>query len=135
MRDGSGLRDQKTTERAPPIDAVIRLPNVISTRDDLEAWLGVPLHRFESSRHGAGHYGQLNTAVEGGWPALVALLERVGPALQDCVNRGVVGRPEIDVGWMMGGGSVASSLRVPQAVTAAIARYGFELVVSVYRAD
>jgi hypothetical protein len=66
----------------------------------------------------------LNAAGED-WQALVVLMDRVGPTLGDCVDRGEMGKPEVDVGWRSGANKVAPSLRVPQ-------QFGIELVVSAY---
>jgi len=113
------------------IDGVIRLPNIELTRAEVERLLGVTLDRFEPSKHGASHYGQLNAPAKD-WQALVALMNQVGPPIRDCVKRGEMAKPEVDVGWRIGANNVASSLNVPPAVTSAIAQFGFELVVSAY---
>ena len=53
-----------TSELEMEIGAVIRLPDITSTREDVEKRLGVPLDRFEPYRRGAGHYGQVNAPGE-----------------------------------------------------------------------
>lgn len=121
-----------SSEFETEIDAVIRLRNVALPRDEIESKLGLPLDRFESSKRDKGSYGQLNIAAEGGWTGLITLMDHVGPAIRDCVERREMGKPEVDVGWAVGGYIVASSLCIPPAVTAAVARFGFKLVVSAY---
>jgi hypothetical protein len=113
------------------IDGVIRLSNIELTRSEVERLLGVTLDRFEPSKHGASHYGQLNAQAED-WQALVALMNQVGPPIRDCVRRGEMAKPEVDVGWHIDANNLASSLHVPPAVTSAIAHFGFELVASAY---
>jgi len=75
---------------------------------------------------------QLNPALDGGWQALIFLMNQVGPALRDCVQRGDMGRPEIDVGWTICSETFTRSLGIPEAITSAAARFGFDLVVSAY---
>ncbi|WP_156387498.1 hypothetical protein [Methylobacterium sp. Leaf399] len=115
----------------PSVNAVVRVPDVTISRTSMEATVG-PLDRFEASKASGFSYAQIGASEDCAWSDVLALIERVGPALLRHVERGEVGRPSLDVAFFVQEDRVTASLLVPNDVVAAIGRFGFDLEASAY---
>ena len=116
----------------PYFDAVLRFGEVRISRAELVAALGVSPFRYEPSRKGAGSYAQVNLRRENDWDEIVTLLQQIGPAIRQALDRGETSGVELDVGFFVPGAHPMASLRVPQRVCEALAQHGVELNITVY---
>lgn len=99
----------------------------------MEATVG-PLDRFEAWKASGTSYAQIDAPADCAWSEVIALIERVGPALLGHVERGDIGRPSLDIAFVIHGDCVSASLLVPNEVAAAVGRFGFDLEASAYLA-
>lgn len=120
-----------TEQTKPAVTAVLRVPKVALSRMSLEMLVG-PVDRFGASKAGDSSYAQINAPNDCGWSDVFALIERVGPALLEQVERGEVGRPSLDVAFFIQSDRASASLLVPNEVVGAVGRFGFDLEVSAY---
>lgn len=116
------------------VNAVVRVPALTVSRTSMEATAG-PLDRFEVSEANGTNYAQISAPEDCAWSDVLALIERVGPALLGHVERGEVGRPSLDVAFFLQEDRVCASLLVPNDVVTALGRFGFDLEASAYLAS
>ena len=117
---------------SPDLDAVLRLSDVVLSREALETALGMPPDRFEVARKGNSNYAQINLPEGSSWEAVTAFANRIGPSVQSLFQQGEIGRPSLDVALHLEEGHVSASMRIPHAAAATIGRFGINLDVSAY---
>ena len=117
---------------SPVLDAVLRLSDVILSREALENALGILTDRFEAARKGSAHYAQFNLPKGATWEEVTAFANRIGPSVQSLLQQGQIGRPSLDVALHLEEGHVSASMRIPHTAAAALGRFGINLDVSAY---
>ena len=117
---------------SPDLDAVLRLSDVVLSREALETALGMPTDRFEVARKGNANYAQINLPEGSSWEAVNAFADRIGPSVQSLFQQRQIGRPSLDVALHLEEGRVSASIRIPHATAATIGRFGINLDVSAY---
>jgi hypothetical protein len=117
-----------------PFVAVIRLSDVKPSREDLGAWLGCVIDRFERSRRNSGFYAQVDLAdgpPDEIWNRLQVLIDQTGPNLKSLRDDSAIGATVLDVGFSVGEFAVISR-SIPAEIVASLGRYGIGLEVSFY---
>ena len=117
---------------SPDLDVVLRLSDVILSREALEIALGLPPDRFEAARKGSAHYAQFNLPEGTSWEEVTTFANRIGPSVQSLFQQGQIGRASLDVALHLEEGHVSASMRIPHAAAAALGRFGINLDVSAY---
>ncbi len=79
------------------------------------------------------HYAQLDVPIEsGGWDAVVAYIDVIGPRISALRKEQRIGMVTIDFAVALREGSVSLSVGVPSYAAETIGRHGIDIEFSVY---
>jgi hypothetical protein len=117
-----------------PLAIVIRIPNVVATRPELEAALQCQVTRYE--RSGASNYAQLDISeTTDQWSAAIEFIRAVSGRIERLVFEGAIGCPSLDVALRFPNLALSASTSIPASLAEAAGCAGMDIAISVYRTD
>lgn len=117
-----------------PLAIVIRIPNVVATRPELEAALQCQVARYE--RSGSSHYAQLDVPeASDPWSAAIECIRAIEDRIDGLVSEGVTGRPSLDIALRFPSRALSASASIPAHLAEVAGRAGMDIDISVYRTD
>jgi hypothetical protein len=119
-----------------PLAIVIRIPNVVLSRSDLDASFGLAVDRYEPSSDHTPGYAQIDIADDGDqWAAAFDCVQSIRASIQRLVSEGLIGAPTLDVAMDFPGSWLSKSLTIPARLVAVAGETGMDVEVSVYKTD
>jgi hypothetical protein len=117
-----------------PLAIVIRNPNVVVTRLELEAALQCQVARYE--RLGVSNYAQLDIAeTPDQWSAAIEYIRAISGRIERLISEGAIGRPSLDVALRFPDLALSASASIPANLAEAAGRAGMDIDISVYRTE
>jgi len=109
-----------------PLAIVIRIPNVVATRLELEAALQCKLARYE--RSGISNYAQLDIAeTSDQWSAAIEHIRAISGRIERLISEGAIVRPSLDVALRFPNLAMSASASIPASLAEAAGRAGLGL--------
>ena len=116
-----------------PLSIVIRIPDVILSRSDLEAALGRPLDRYKQTRDNASTFAQINIPDDQDrWAAALDCVQSISARIQRLVSENLIGSSQMDIAVAFPSSAVMRSLEIPARLVAAAGEAGLDINISVY---
>jgi hypothetical protein len=120
--------------KSQPLAIVIRVPNVIVTRLELEAALSCQVARYEPS--GASSYAQVDIPeTSDQWTAAIKRMQTLSASIEKLVSEGAIGRPSLDIAFRFPSHFLSTSGSIPASLAEAAGRAGMDIGISVYRTE
>jgi hypothetical protein len=117
-----------------PLAVVIRIPNVIISRLELEATLQCKVARYELS--GTSSYAQLDISeTSDQWSAATHCIQTVSGRIEKLISKGVVGHPSLDIALRFPSLSLSASASISASLAEAAGRAGMDIDISMYRTE
>jgi len=117
-----------------PLTIVIRIPNVVLSRSDLNASLGLAVDRYEPSCDHTPGYAQIDIADDRDqWDAALDCVQSIRASIQRLVTEGLIGAPILDVAMSFPCSSLSKSLTIPARLAAVAGETGMDVHLSVYQ--
>ena len=113
-----------------PLCGVLRISDVRTTKNALEAVLQTKLDRFEPS--GSLNYAQLDIPIEGGWSTVVDWIVIFGPRISALRHESLIGSASIDLAIPFNADLASTTIEMPSHVAETVGRYGIDIEFSVY---
>jgi hypothetical protein len=127
---------QSTMPNQQPLSIVIRMPNVVLSRSDLDASLGLAVDRYEPSSDHTPGYAQIDIADDRDqWDAALACIQSIRAAIQELVSKDLIAAPNLDVAIGFPSTTMSKSLTIPASLTAAAGEAGMDIDLSVYQTE
>jgi hypothetical protein len=116
------------------LSIVIRIPDVVLSRSDLEAALGRPLDRYEQPTDRTSAFAQIDIPDDRDqWAAALDCVQSVRDPVQRLICESLIGLPCLDVAVGFRSSAVSTSLAIPAQLAAATGETGLDINISVYR--
>lgn len=114
-----------------PLSTVIRISEVVLTKEALEAALQAKLDRYGPDKSGSKNYAQLDIG-SGGWDNVIDYVNTIGPKLCALRKDQLIGVVTIDVAVAFRDNAAAISVNMPSHAAEAISRFGMDIEFSIY---